>query len=113
MRDVFGAVEHSVEDSPRHAQPVVAFVGFGEHGLREVRITDEVAGDPPVTALVQGAEPEARWIGLSRPVLRPCLACWASLLDSGGAAVVCHAAGEHIVHVRLGPGLDAAHHLVQ
>jgi diketogulonate reductase-like aldo/keto reductase len=41
MRDVFGAVEHSVEDSPRHAQPVVAFVGFGEHGLREVRITGE------------------------------------------------------------------------
>jgi hypothetical protein len=36
-----------------------------------------------------------------------------SLLGSGGAGVVRRAVGEHIVHVHLGPGLEAAHHLVQ
>src|SRR5437879_10801761 len=36
-----------------------------------------------------------------------------SLLGSGGAGVVRRAVGEHIVHVRLGPGFEAAHHLVQ
>jgi diketogulonate reductase-like aldo/keto reductase len=32
---------------------------------------------------------------------------------SGGAGVVRRAVGEHVVHVHLGPGLEAAHHLVQ
>ena len=35
------------------------------------------------------------------------------LLGSGGAGVVRRAVGEHVVHVHLGPGLEAAHHLVQ
>ncbi|MER6170776.1 transposase [Streptosporangium sp. NPDC001681] len=35
------------------------------------------------------------------------------LPGSGGAGVVRRAVGEHVVHVRLGPGLEAAHHVVQ
>ncbi|MDT5277199.1 MAG: hypothetical protein QOG95_4131 [Mycobacterium sp.] len=37
----------------------------------------------------------------------------ASVLGSGAAGVVRRAVGEHIVHVHFGPGLEAAHHLVQ
>jgi NAD(P)H dehydrogenase (quinone) len=36
-----------------------------------------------------------------------------SVLGSGAAGVVRRAVGEHIVHVHFGPGLEAAHHLVQ